>query len=188
MVNIKNDSQKILSKKTFFLSLLFFALLITSCGQDESEMNPDSNTGTNSNLTAPSFSLTSLDGKTVNLADFDKKVVVLFFFGNNCPTCKAAAPGIESSLFKPNEANPNFVLLGLDQWNGNKNSVEAFKTSTKVSFPLLLNASSVAAAYKTTFDRIVIIDKTGKIAYAGQQNASSDLNAAKNKVTELLSK
>jgi hypothetical protein len=79
-------------------------------------------------------------------------------------------------------------VLGLDQWNGNTASVQAFKTATNVTFPLLLNASGVAAEYKTTYDRIVIIDKAGSIAFSGNQLVSQDLAAAKAKVTELLSK
>ncbi|HSM46166.1 MAG TPA: hypothetical protein VK872_00005 [Draconibacterium sp.] len=57
-----------------------------------------------------------------------------------------------------------------------------------MTFPLLLNASGVAAEYKTTYDRIVIIDKAGSIAFSGNQLVSQDLAAAKAKVTELLSK
>ena len=48
--------------------------------------------------------------------------------------------------------------LGLDVWDGNSSSVDAFETVTEVSFPLLLNASSVARDYETTYDRIVVID------------------------------
>jgi peroxiredoxin len=137
---------------------------------------------------APGFTLKSLEGVDVSLSNYKNKVVTLFFFGNNCPSCKAVAPSVQSTLVTPFASNTSYAVLGLDQWNGNTASVQAFKTATNVTFPLLLNASGVAAEYKTTYDRIVIIDKAGTIAFSGNQLVSQDLAAAKAKVTELLSK
>jgi len=162
--------------------LLVFALFFSSCTKDGNTepLEPGSD--------APGFTLKSLDGSDVSLSGFSNKVVVLFFFGNNCPSCKAAAPNVESMLVTPFAASTDYMVVGLDQWNGNSASVQAFKTVTNVTFPLLLNASGVASDYKTTYDRIVVIDKAGKIAFTGKQSASSDMDAAKAKVTELLSK
>ena len=67
----------------------------------------------------------------------------------------------------------------MDQWDGNASSVRSFKTTTGINFPLLLTASPVATSYKTTYDRIVVIDKTGYVRFTGSQNVSSDLAAAK---------
>lgn len=149
-------------------------------------MTTDPGTGTNTDADAPAFSLKSLSGSDVKLSDYSNKVVVLFFFGNNCPSCKAVGPKVESQLATPFASRADYQILGLDQWNGNSNSVQAFKTSTNVSFPLLLNASGVAADYKTTYDRLVVINKAGKIVFSGKQNASSDVAAVNAKVKELL--
>jgi peroxiredoxin len=135
---------------------------------------------------APGFTLTSLDGNQVKLSDFSNKVVVLFFFGNNCPSCKAAGPDIESNLLTPFKSRTDYQILGLDQWNGNSSTVEAFKTTTGVTFPLLLNAATVAADYKTTYDRLVVIDKSGKTVFTGSQNAANDIATVKQKVESLL--
>ncbi len=168
----------ILASKTLIILLIF--TLASSCTEDE--MNEPLAIGS----TAPSFTLKSLDDSDVALSNFNNKVVVLFFFGNNCPSCKAAAPNIESMLVTPFASSTDYMVLGLDQWNGNSSSVQAFKTATAVSFPLLLNASGVATDYKTTFDRIIVIDKAGKIAFVGKQSAASDIAAAKAKVMELI--
>ena len=135
---------------------------------------------------APAFTLASEAGGEVKLSDFPNKVVVLFFFGNTCSSCKATAPSIESMLVTPYASRNDYMLLGLDQWNGNLASLQAFRTATNVTFPLLLNASAVAASYKTTYDRLVVIDKAGNIAFTGSQLASSDLAAAKAKINSLL--
>jgi peroxiredoxin len=135
---------------------------------------------------APAFELKSLMGQTVKLSDFSDKVVVLFFFGNACPSCKAAAPNIQTMLQGTFGSNAGFVMLGLDQWDGNAAAVESFKAATGVTFPLLLMASSTAKAYSTTYDRFVVIDKSGNIVFSGKQLAGSDLSAVKSKVEMLL--
>ena len=161
-------------------TLLIFSLTFSSCSKDD---NPDPlEIGSD----APGFTLTSLDGTDVSLSGFNTKVVVLFFFGNNCPSCKAAGPNVESMLVTPFASSTDYVVLGLDQWNGNAASVQAFKALTSITFPLLLNASGVASDYKTTYDRIVVIDKSGKIAFSGKQSASSDIAEVKTIVMELI--
>jgi len=55
-----------------------------------------------------------------------------------------------------------------------------------VTYPLLLNASSVVADYNTTYDRLVLIDKAKKIAFSGTQAASGDIQTVKYKIDELL--
>jgi hypothetical protein len=49
-----------------------------------------------------------------------------------------------------------------------------------------LNASGIASEYKTTYDRLVVINKAGKIVFSGKQGASSDINAVEEIVNELL--
>ena len=164
------------------VTILIFSLVFSSCTTDDDEVMEPLEMG----ATAPAFTLKSLDGSNVSLSGFSNKVVVLFFFGNNCPSCKAAAPSVESMLAEPFASSTDYMLLGLDQWDGNAASVQAFKSATNVTFPLLLNASGVAADYKTTFDRIVVIDKSGKIAFSGKQSAATDIAAAKAKVMELV--
>ena len=135
---------------------------------------------------APAFELQNLDGQKVKLADFKDKVVVLFFFGNNCPSCKNIGPKIESDLNKVYGTNSSFAILGLDQWDGNAASVNSFKSVTGITFPLLQKASATAKAYESTYDRLVVINKKGKIAFRGGRLASSDLADVKALVENLL--
>ncbi|MCU4174911.1 peroxiredoxin family protein [Carboxylicivirga sp. N1Y90] len=139
-------------------------------------------------VSAPSFSLKDLGGNEVMLADFDKKVLVMFFFGNGCPACKAAGPSIQSKLADAFVSNANFSIVGLDQWDGNEAAVQSFKNTSGVKFPLLLKASATARSYGTTFDRIVVIDKEGNIRFNGTRSAASDVDAAVAVVKEYLDK
>ena len=173
-----------------FISII--TILFSSCSSDDSSStsspitNPSPTPMPGTATKAPDFILNSSDGNQVKLSDFSGKVVVIFFFGNSCPSCKAVAPSIQSKLAAPYANNSNYQILGLDQLDGNSASVQSFKTITGVSFPLLLTASSVASSYKTTYDRLVVIDKSGNILFSGKQGASSDVDAVKVKVDELL--
>jgi peroxiredoxin len=164
--------------------VVLFLLALNSCSSDDENANPT--TPPVSGNTAPDFTLTSLSKQTVKLSDSKNKVVVLFFFGNECPSCKAAAPSVCMQLNAPYAARADFQMYGIDQWDGNEAKVKSFQTITAVAFPLLLMGSSVATSYKTTYDRIVVIDKTGKIMFSGNQGAASDIAAAKAKIDELL--
>ena len=190
---------KTISSQLKSLVLFFFALLlISSCTEDpvnetedpptEENISPEQgNNPPEAKNLAPLFTLTSDTGGSVSLSDYENKVVVLFFFGNGCPFCKSAGPNIESMLVAPFSNNTNYAILGLDQWDGNTAAVQGFKTSTGVSFPLLLKASAVAAEYKTTYDRIIVLNKSREVAFMGTQAAGNDIAAAKAKVTELVS-
>ncbi|MEY5048261.1 MAG: hypothetical protein RLZZ175_1620 [Bacteroidota bacterium] len=165
--------------KNLFI-LIASAFLFFSCKKQE--VNPE--TGE----VAPAFSLKDLNGNTVQMSDYKGKVVLLFFLGNSCPSCKAVAPGIENTFVKGYANNSNFVLLGLDAWDGDKTAVSAFKSSTSVTFPLLSEASEVAANYKVAYDRLVVVDKNGFVRFKGSQLASNDIGSAKTVVDTYLSK
>lgn len=181
--SVINTIQKMLKITLVALVLV----VLNSCSSDDNSSSTTSGTQpTAGTTTAPDFSLTSLDGNTVKLSNYSNKVVVLFFFGNECPSCKAAAPKINSDLYTPYISRTDYQILGLDQWDGNAAKVQGFKTTTSVGFPLLLNASGVVTSYKSTYDRLVVIDKSGKIVFSGTQGVSSDISAVKAKVDELL--
>lgn len=186
---MKNINLQFLAQGTKNICSLFLLILTVLFFGSCSGEDGDTSTTTSpvaSGTKAPEFTLNSSTGTQVKLSDYSGKVVVLFFFGNTCPSCKAAAPSIQSKLAAPYTSNSNYQIIGLDQWDGNAASVKSFQSTTGVSFPLLLNASSTAAAYKTTYDRLVVIDKNGNITYSGSKGAASDADAAKAKVDELL--
>jgi peroxiredoxin len=172
--------------RTGFPGLLLFIiatsiLSVTSCKKKEENVPPDT-----TKVMAQNFALKSLAGDSVKLADLENKVVVLFFFGYSCSHCKSSAPLIQSKLFAPYGSDTSYSVLGLDVWNGFDNAVESFRSSTGVTFPLLLNASGVSGSYGTTNDRLVVIDKMGYIRFKGNQSAEKDVDAAMQKVNELL--
>lgn len=190
------------------LSILFISLFLSSCevknaSPDDQSSSPSTPISQTPNVTPDpnsppvgtveikndvvNFSLTSDANKKVNLADYRDNVVVLFFFGNGCSSCKAASPSIEKSFVK-NYLGKKVQVIGLDTWDGNLASVESFKNTSSLSFPLLLEASSVAKTLETTYDRLMIIDKKGVVRFKGNQLARNDLSNAVKIVDEFLAK
>jgi peroxiredoxin len=180
------------TKRLNTLWIILITLLAVSCSsKDDTSGNPadpDPNQSNDTAENAPDFSLTDLSGATVKLDDFNSKVLVMFFFGNGCPTCKTAGSQIQSQLADAYKTNSDFAIIGLDVWNGNSNAVSNFKNTTGIDFPLLLNASATATSYKTSYDRLIVVDKIGKIRFKGKQLASSDLANAIDAVKTYLEK
>lgn len=177
----KTISFYVLKKQLRPLLYLFLVLSTLACEKDRVD---DKETMEDK---APLFSLASLDNGTVNLADYENKVVVLYFFGSSCPFCIAAGPDIEKKLQTAFAANDDYAIIGLDQWNGNNAAVESFKSRTGITFPLLLKAAGVAAEYKTTYDRLIVLNKKREVVFKGSQLAGRDLGAVEAKVNTLLS-
>ncbi|XOV94935.1 MAG: peroxiredoxin family protein [Bacteroidota bacterium] len=186
----------LISKSIGITGLLCMAFLTLSSCQDN-DPEPAGNIGggapqmddtgdMDATPTGLDFSLTSLAGSTVKLSDNKGKVVVLFFLGYSCPYCISSAPDIETEIKKAYESKVDFAIFGLDQWDGNNAALQSFKNNTGVSFPLLLKASSVASKFKTTYDRLLVIDKEGKVVYQSNQSAGASINDVKKKLSELL--
>jgi peroxiredoxin len=179
------------------ISVLSILVVLSSCEKETTTpANVTSGTSTPATNTpatpaaaesAPDFTLTSDADEKVNLSDYKGKVIVLFFFGNGCSSCKATSPSIQTAFGTGYDAK-KFQIIGLDTWDGNLASVQAFKKSSNLTFPLLLNASPVAKTFNTTYDRLMVIDKEGFIRFKGNQLAGNDLTNAKKSVDDYVNK
>jgi len=129
---------------------------------------------------APDFTVDLLDDGKFTLSEHEGKVVAVFLFGNTCPYCIASGPSIESSLYQEFMDDPNFVMIGVDTWDGSSNetSVSGFRNSTGITFPLALKAGHVASTYGTTYDRLLVINAEGTLVHKGVAPTSSDLGNA----------
>lgn len=182
------------TRKLFQATCVFVLFILSSCGSSEditpsnnnNNNNGQQNTGNATGEQVVNFELSMLGGGTFKMSEQLDKVVVLFFFGNSCPSCRAVGPEIEKQLNIGFSSNSDYVIIGLDQWDGTNSSVESFKNLTGISFPLLLNASKVASSFETTYDRLVVVDKKGKIAHKGTRGATNDISAVVSIVSDLL--
>jgi peroxiredoxin len=140
----------------------------------------------NTGETAPDFTLNQLEGGNFTLSDHHGKVIFIFWLGYNCPFCKSASPSIKQEITDYFKNNPNFIAIGIDTWDGNVSSVNQFKSQTGLDINYLLTGSKVASTYKTTYDRLSVIDKNGILIHKGTNSAVNDINSAKASVQNAL--
>jgi peroxiredoxin len=72
---------------------------------------------------APNFSLVNLDGETVQLSDYQGKVVVLDFWATWCGPCKASFPAMQEALDKQKD-NEEVVFLFINSWERKESNEE----------------------------------------------------------------
>lgn len=158
-------------KFTSLLVLVFFVQLLFA-----------QNTGDS----APDFTLKDLNETDYQLSANQGKVILVFLVGYNCSLCIASAPTVKSEIVDIYKNNSNFQALVIDTWNGSKSAVLGFKNTTNIDAKYLQKGQSVANNWSTTYDRLVVIDAAGKIAFKGTRAARSDVDAAKSAVQNSL--
>lgn len=99
-------------------------------------------------LLAETFSETSLDGKTFDLAQLKGKIVLLSFWSTKCAICHSEIPKLNQ--LAQSYKDKGVVFLGLTMENSSK--VEAYLKKRSFDFNILPNSFGVVLKYA---------DKTG---------------------------
>ena len=154
---------------------------------DDMDMVDDSNGNSGNALDdAPDFSIETTSGETIRNTDFDGKNLVIFFLGAECPPCRGIAPDVEEMLYQKFKDDDKFAMIGGDQWNMNNAAVDDFVSATGVTFPIGTMAGNMARDFKSTYDRLVIVNIDGKIVFRGSNRVSNHLEQGIEVVKELL--
>ncbi|HEX3838039.1 MAG TPA: TlpA disulfide reductase family protein [Steroidobacteraceae bacterium] len=116
---------------------------------------------------APTFSLPSRSGGTIDLAQFKGQVVMINFWASWCVPCRQEMPLLESiyKKYKP----LGFTLIGVNVEPDQKEA-ENFLKQTPVSFPVLFDAKSkVSGLYNVqVMPTTVFIDRKGNVRLVHQ--------------------
>jgi peroxiredoxin len=116
---------------------------------------------------APDFSLTSLDGRTVSLADYrGKKKLVLSFWASWCGPCRLEIPALQSFYERHRKDANQFEILAISI-DEHRAPAEAFAMETKPPFPMLLDLTGqTATAYHVeNIPAVYVVDENGKVIY-----------------------
>lgn len=111
---------------------------------------------------APNFTLASLDGEAVTLADLRGQVVLLNFWATWCGPCEAEMPAIEDRYKTFRESGLTVLAVNLAEPEA---EVRAFVERLGLTFTILMDPSETVfdlyrvRGYPTTF----IIDRAGSI-------------------------
>jgi thiol-disulfide isomerase/thioredoxin len=114
---------------------------------------------------APAFTLTTLEGKKVSLADFKGHPVFVNFWATWCEPCKLEMPWLEE--FSKKYADQGLIVLGVSTDDAPKSVVALTVKKLGVTYPILLKDDKVEEKYDIEFDpESFYVDKTGKVLIA----------------------
>jgi peroxiredoxin len=96
-------------------------------------------------VTAPLFSLTTLSGEKIHLADFRGKVVILDFWATWCPPCKEGIPHL-NQLYREYRKD-GLVVIGISLDRGGPEEVRRFLDQKGVEYINVMGNEEVFQAY-----------------------------------------
>jgi thiol-disulfide isomerase/thioredoxin len=127
---------------------------------------------------APGAAVQSLDGKSVDLAQYvGKKPVVLEFWATWCPLCKKLEPALETARQKY-AGRVTFVSVGVNN-NQTADKQKMYATEQHIGGEFVFDKDGNAvAAYKAPHTSyLVVVNAEGKVVYTGV-GADQDVAAA----------
>lgn len=133
--------------------------------------------------TGPALTLADMDGKAVDLGRYvGKQPVLLEFWATWCPLCKALEPSLKAAHARYGN-QVQFVAIAVAV-NESPRSITRHLAEHPLPFPVLYDRDGAAVrAYQApTTSYIVVLDKTGKVAYTGA-GAEQDVASVLARVT-----
>jgi thiol-disulfide isomerase/thioredoxin len=144
----------------------------TTQGSDSEEEDPGAKLR---GKTAPAFTLATLDGKKVSLADYKGRPVLLNFWATWCAPCKVEMPWFEE--LRKQYAGQGFEILGLTaDVDAGKDVIAKTAQKIGVTYPILLTDEKVQDAYGGVdyLPMSFYVDRTGKVVEATAGLSSKD--------------
>jgi peroxiredoxin len=112
--------------------------------------------------TAPNFKLQDVNGRSVQLSDYQGKPVVLDFWATWCQPCRDSIPGM--AKLQKDYADKGLVILAISLDGGAVEDVRSFQKEQGMNYTVLMGTEEVASQYSVrTIPMMVVLDRTGKI-------------------------
>lgn len=157
-----------------YLCLAIFFVMAVSCAKSGEDPKVDPGQ-------APAFVLPDTDGKSMALADYRGKIVVLEFFAMWCEPCRYTAPLLQALSVRYKDKGVAVVGVSIDEGLEVPVKLKAFMKENKLSYPVAIDNGRVKKQYDAyALPTTVIIDRNGRIAnkhYGIIPNYSKKLSA-----------
>lgn len=125
--------------------------------------------------TAPGFSITTDNGRSVSLSNFGGKLLVLNFWATWCAPCVQEIPSLDA--FQERMKSKGVVVVGVSV-DKNEQSYKQFLQRAKVSFLTSRDAeANIGASYGTfKYPETYVINSEGKVVekFIGPENWMDD--------------
>ena len=130
----------------------------------ESPPDTQENTTESNKISAPDFTVTDVDGNSVNLSDFKGKPVVLNFWATWCYYCKLEMPDFNEAYKEYPDVQ--FLMVNATGTNGETvESAKVFIEQEKYEFPVFFDTQHDALRTYgvSSYPQTIFIDKDGNI-------------------------
>ena len=123
---------------------------------------------------APHFTLKSPEGKRVRLADFKGKVVLLDFWGVNCPPCRVEMPHLQRLQAKYQKQG--LVVLGIAGMESTIRGVAHITRALSITYQIAMDpGDKLGKVYQVTaHPTTILIWRNGKILHVEEGYAKGD--------------
>jgi peroxiredoxin len=143
--------------------VLSLATLVSAGAQNAAQAGPHSPP---IGRPAPEFTVQSLDGHAVSLADYRGKVVLVNFWATWCGNCKVEMPWL--AQLREQYAGQGFEVLGILTHNASPDKIASITGKYGVRYPILMCNHKTAQAYGGIPDlpESFFIDREGRLVAA----------------------
>ncbi|UCF71500.1 MAG: TlpA family protein disulfide reductase [candidate division WOR-3 bacterium] len=139
-------------KKNVLMLLLIAGIVLVTCGSKENSKSTDP--------VLADFSLRSLDGNEIKLADTEGQVVLIDFWATWCPPCRNSIPTFIRLYNKYHEHGFTILGIGLDD----EQALLKYRDEVGIPYPVLIGNNDVAKAYGVTgIPKTIFVDRKGRV-------------------------
>jgi peroxiredoxin len=120
------------------------------------------NAGTAVGRQAPSFTLSTPEGKNVQLSDYRGKAVLLNFFGDTCEPCLEESPWLVE--IQKRDAEKGLQIIGIEMYGASNEAIAKYAKQFGTNYILVHGNEDIGAEYGIgQFPTSFFVNSQGKI-------------------------